>query len=127
MNGHLPRGWRLDHVGITVEKPEDEERWSDERRLWATNPRQHALGVEFIRFPVGSRSSDPRRSEPHLAYRVADIDRAISQATGCEVVIARFEIRGFAQVAFIRWLGVLIELLEYADASGTEWFWSPAR
>lgn len=63
----------------------------------------------------------PLRTEPHVAYRVDDLEQAIA---GHEVVLGPFDPSGygFARVAFVNADGALVEFLEYADPAEEGWF-----
>ena len=62
---------------------------STPRACWVTNPRAHPFHVEYLRFEPDSPVDGPVRHDPHVAYRVDDVDAAIA---GHEVVLAPFDV-----------------------------------
>jgi hypothetical protein len=62
----------------------------------------------------------PLRTQPHVAYRVDDVDEAIEGRT---VVLAPFEAGGgFVKVAFVEEDGAIIEFMQYRDPNEEGWF-----
>jgi hypothetical protein len=112
---------RFDHVGIVTEVEQPEESWVEATRVWVTSPRAHSYNIEFLRFEPDSPVTGPLRTEPHVAYRVDDLDAAIA---GHEVVLEPFDASGtgFCRVAFVSVDGALVEFIEYADPDEEGWF-----
>lgn len=112
---------RFDHVGIVTTEQQSSESWVEPSRVWVTNPREHPYHVEFLRFEPDTPVTGPLRTDPHVAYRVDDLEQAIA---GHEVVLAPFDPsgQGFARVAFVSAGGALVEFIEYADPAEEGWF-----
>jgi len=112
---------RFDHVGIVTTEQQPSESWVEPSRVWVTNPREHPYNVEFLRFEPDTPVTGPLRTEPHVAYRVDDLEQAIA---GHEVVLGPFDPSGygFARVAFVNADGALVEFLQYADPAEEGWF-----
>src|SRR5437588_12937627 len=68
---------RFDHIGIVTDDPQENESWVEPTRVWVTSPRAHPFHVEFLRFEPDSPVTGPLRTEPHVAYRVPDIEAAL--------------------------------------------------
>jgi hypothetical protein len=111
---------RFDHLGVVTEEEQPGETWVDATHVWVTNPRAHPYNVEFLRFAPDSPVTGPLRTEPHVAYRVDDVDTAIE---GSEVLLEPFEVGdGFARVAFVKVQGAMVELMQYRDPDEEGWF-----
>jgi hypothetical protein len=111
---------RFDHIGLLTEEPREGEVWVEAARAWVTSPRAHPANVEWVRFAPDSPVTGPVRTQPHLAYRVTDVRRAIE---GHNIVAEPFEIgNGFATIAFVDIDGALIEFMQYANPNEEGWF-----
>lgn len=118
----MPRVTRqsFDHVGIVTDLQQPGETWVPATQVWVTSPRAHSHHVEFLRFHPESPVVGPVRTQPHVAYRVADLDAAIA---GAEVLLEPFVVgNGFARVAFVRVDGAVIEYMQYANPEEEGWF-----
>jgi hypothetical protein len=110
----------FDHMGVVTEVEQPNESWVEATRVWVTSPREHPYNVEFIRFSHDSPVTGPLRTDPHVAYRVPDLEAAIE---GHDVVLAPFEAGdGFVRAAFVDVRGVLIEFMQYRNPDETGWF-----
>jgi hypothetical protein len=110
----------FDHIGVvtTVEQPG--ESFVEATRVWVTSPRAHPYNVELLRFEPDSPLTDPVWREPHVAYRVADVEQAIE---GHEVLRAPFDVaNGFMRVAFVRCDGAVVEFMQYRNPDEEGWF-----
>ena len=116
--GQIDRS-QFDHIGVVTTDKKPGERWVDATRVWVTSPRDHPYNVEFLRFETDSPVRGPLRTEPHVAYRVADVEKAIE---GHEVVLAPFDVgEGFVRVAFVDVGGVLVEFMQYSNPNEAGW------
>ena len=111
---------RFDHIGVVTEVKQPDESWVAATRVWVTSPRAHPYNVEFLRFEPDSPVTGPLRNEPHVAYRVADVERATE---GHTVLLEPFDVgNGFLTVAFVDAGGVLVEFMQYANPDEERWF-----
>jgi hypothetical protein len=111
---------RFDHIGLVTTERQDGERWVEATRVWVTSPREHPYNVEFVRFAPDSPITGPLRSEPHVAYRVDDVEAAIE---GCHVLAAPFEASaGFVRAAFVEVGGAVVEFMQYENPHEEGWF-----
>lgn len=111
---------RFDHVGIVTTEQQPSESWVEPSRVWVTNPASIRTTSSSCAEP-DTPVTGPLRTEPHVAYRVDDLEQAIA---GHEVVLGPFDPSGygFARVAFVNADGALVEFLEYADPAEEGWF-----
>ena len=111
---------RFDHVGLVTEVRQPNESWVEATRVWVTSPRAHPFNVEFLRFEPDSPVTGPLRSDPHVAYRVHDVERALE---GHTVLLEPFDVgNGFLKVAFVDAGGVMVEFMQYASPNEEGWF-----
>jgi hypothetical protein len=112
---------RFDHMGVVTTEKQPKESWVESTRVWVTNPREHPYNIEFIRFEPDTPVTGLLRTEPHVAYRVDDLEQAME---GHELVLEPFDASGtgFVRVAFVNVGGALVELMEYANPDEEGWF-----
>jgi hypothetical protein len=111
---------RFDHVGIVTRDSRSGESWVEATRVWVTSPRDHPFHVEFLRFEPDSPVTGLLRTEPHVAYRVDDVEAAVR---GHDVLFEPFDVgNGFARVAFVNVGGAVIEFMQYANPHEEGWF-----
>ena len=111
---------RFDHIGLVTDEKQAGERWVEATRVWVTSPRDHPYNVEWLRFEPDSPVTGLLRTEPHVAYRVDDVDRAVD---GHAVLAEPFDVGdGFLRVAFVEVDGAVVELMQYANPDETGWF-----
>ncbi len=93
-----------------------------------TNPRASGFNVEWLRFEPDSPVSGPLRDQPHVAYRVDDLEQAL---VGHDVLAEPFDPTGwgdsFLRVAFVQVDGAVIELMKYGDPNEEGWFFGGAE
>ena len=111
---------KFDHVGLVTDERKEGESWVEATRVWVTNPRAHPYNVEWLRFEPDSPVTGPLRTEPHVAYRVQDVERAIE---GHNILAEPFDVGdGFATVAFVEVDGAVVEFMQYANPDEEGWF-----
>jgi hypothetical protein len=112
----------FDHIGIVTSRENDGETWVEATRVWVTSPRAHRSNVEWLRYEPDSPVTGPLRTEPHVAYRVTDIRKAIAEP-GHRVLLEPMVVGdGFATVAFVEVDGAVVEYMQYADPAEEGWF-----
>jgi len=111
---------RFDHVGLVSDERHAGERWVEATRVWVTSPRVHPYNVEWLRFEPDSPVTGPLRTEPHVAYRVDDVEAAVR---GHAVLAEPFDVGGgFVRVAFVDVDGAVVEFMQYARPDEEGWF-----
>jgi hypothetical protein len=111
---------RFDHIGVITDERHEGESFVEATRCWVTNPRANPFNVEFLRFEPDTPVTGPVRNDPHVAYRVDDVDAAI---VGHEVVLGPFDVAdGFVRVAWVLNEGALVEFMQYANPDEEGWF-----
>lgn len=111
---------RFDHIGIPTAEARDGESWVESTRVWVTSPRAHPCNVEWLRFEPDSPVEGPLRTQPHVAYRVEDVNQAIASHT---VLAEPFDVgNGFLTVSFVELDGAVVEFMQYANPEEDGWF-----
>ena len=113
---------RFDHIGVVTEQRRLDESWVETTRVWVTSPRAHPFNVEFLRFEPDSPVTGLLRTEPHVAYRVDDINQALR---GHVVLAEPFHPApdpAFLTVAFVEAGGGVVEFMQYRDPHEEGWF-----
>lgn len=111
---------RFDHIGLITDERKSGESWVEATRVWVTSPRNHPYNIEWLRFEPDTPVTGPLRTEPHVAYRVDDVDAAID---GLEILAAPFDVgNGFLKVAFAIVGGAVVEFMQYRNPDEEGWF-----
>jgi hypothetical protein len=111
---------RFDHVGLITDEPKPGESWVEATRVWVTNPRVHTCNVEWLRFEPDSPVTGPLRSQPHVAYRVSDVNAAVK---GHNILLDPFDVGdGFMAVAFVEIDSAVVEFMQYRNPNEEGWF-----
>jgi hypothetical protein len=111
---------RFDHVGLVTDERKQGESWVEATRVWVTSPRAHPYHVEWLRFESDSPVTGPLRTDPHVAYRVGDVNEAVK---GHNVLAEPFDVgNGFLTVAFVDVDGAVVEFMQYANPDEEGWF-----
>ncbi|TML88468.1 MAG: hypothetical protein E6G08_07895 [Actinobacteria bacterium] len=88
-----------------------------------TSPRASSCHVEWLRFEPDSPVTGLLREQPHVAYRVDDVESAIE---GHNVLAEPFDPTGrgdnFLRVAFVEVDGAVVELMQYGNPDEEGWF-----
>jgi hypothetical protein len=103
-------GWRYHHIGIPTEVPREGEVYLEEYGIYASGFNSSPYGVEWMRFEPGSPISELVRSEPHIAFEVDDLDRALE---GKVLIGEPSSPMPGIRVAMILHNGMAVELLEF--------------
>jgi len=114
---------RFDHVGLVTADRKEGESFVEQTRVWVTNPRASGFNVEWLRFEPDSPVTGLLRHQPHVAYRVDDLARALE---GHAVLAEPFDPTGrgddFLRVAFVEVDGAVVEFMQYGDPDEQGWF-----
>ncbi len=103
--------WQFSHVGMITTEPKPGEVFIEATRVWITNFVDHPFHVEWLRFEPDSPVTGPVRNQPHVAYRVPQIEQA---AGSLKVLLEPFEpLPGLRVAFFLTPDGAVVELMEY--------------
>ena len=97
------------HLGIPTSEKKPEERFSERFRMYTSDSECETMRVQWHRFEPDSPLHPLIKTVPHVAFKVDDLDRAI---TGCNLLLGPYEpIPGF-RVAIIEDAGQPIEFVQ---------------
>ena len=99
---------QFEHIGIFTAEKKPDERFVAATKVWVTDFQKHPYRVEWL------RSDRPFKGpNPHVAFRVENIEKAAEAAKGLTSVSKPFD-AGIARVAFYRTDdGAVVEFMEY--------------
>jgi hypothetical protein len=99
------------------------ETFVDATRVWVTSPRASDVNVEWLRFEPDTPVTGLLRDQPHVAYRVDDLETALQ---GHSVLAEPFDPTGkdgdFLRVAFVEVDGAVVEFMQYGNPDEQGWF-----
>ncbi|WP_106726364.1 hypothetical protein [Pseudaminobacter soli (ex Li et al. 2025)] len=101
----------FDHVGITTTEQQPQEDWVEQSKIWVTNPRNHPEHIEFLRYHEDSAVPAIIRDNPHIAYRVDEIEPLLASVD--EILIPSFIVGDFLEVVFVLKHGTVFEYMRY--------------
>ncbi len=100
----------FDHIGLITEKKQDNEIWVEKTRVWVTDYKKHPYRIEWLRFAKDSPVKGAVREEPHIAYKVDNLEEA---GRALKTLLEPFDV-GFARVGFYELKdGAVVELMQY--------------
>lgn len=109
----------FDHVGFRTTEKKADESWVENTRVWVTNPKEHPWGVEWLRYEPDSPCPKALIENPHVAYRVDNLDEA---SEGLSILLGPMIVDEFVRVGFYQTEdGSIVELMEYLRDEA-EWF-----
>jgi hypothetical protein len=88
-------------------------------KCWVTDPRDHVMRVEYLRYAEDSPVSKEFQASPHIAYGVDELEPHLN---GKEIVVQPFDVGEppFAKVAFTKEEGIFVEYMKFYP--GRHWF-----
>lgn len=98
------------HIGIPVTNKKPGMTHNEEMHLWMSNPDDYEYKIEYLVFEEGTPFPEEIHREPHVAYKVDDIQKYLKDAD--RVICGPMPAGGGAQLAFIRKDGAIIELYQ---------------
>lgn len=112
-------GRTFHHVGLTTVEVQPDEDYVAPSKCWVTDPRDHLMRIEYLRYAEDSPVSQEFQASPHIAYAV---DQLETHLDGKEVILAPFEVGEppFATVAFTKEDGLFVEYMKFKP--GRYWF-----
>lgn len=103
--------YQLAHVGIPTTFQQENEIYSENLRVYLTEPSEHQYQVEYLRFVPGTPLPDILTKQNHVAYYVDNLEVAMQDG---EVIVPPMEASPTRRIAFILKDSLPIELIEDA-------------
>ena len=101
---------KLVHFGIPTNVVREGETYSEDMRLFLTNPDESANKIEFLRFEPESTMPEILKTHAHIAYEIEDFE---SEMAGKTVIMDITKISDTMSIAFVEEEGIAIELIKY--------------
>ncbi|MEG1648458.1 MAG: hypothetical protein RR141_05085 [Rikenellaceae bacterium] len=100
---------KLHHFGIPTQIKREGESYSEDMRLFLTDPMASINKIEFLRFEKESQMPDILKTHAHVAY---EIDDFATEMAGKKVVMEVTKLSDHMSIAFIEEDGIAIELIK---------------
>ncbi|NMS90098.1 hypothetical protein HGQ85_09145 [Clostridioides difficile] len=97
------------HIGVVTDKPQEHEEFNEELKVYITDPKYTEFKYEYLRFVEGSPLPEIMQKNPHVAYKVKNMDKYLSEN---EVIVEPFNVGDNLKCAFIINGGFIIELMQ---------------
>ncbi|MDQ2682701.1 MAG: hypothetical protein M3Y37_04165, partial [Chloroflexota bacterium] len=90
---------RFHHVGLTTLEEQPKEDYVAPSKCWVTDPRDHFMRIEYLRYAEDSPVSKEFQASPHIAYAVDELEPHLE---GKQIILPPFDVGepAFATVAF---------------------------
>jgi len=100
----------FDHVGYRSYIKHDGEFYYAPNKVWITDSERHPYKIEWLRYDDDSPILEPIKSQPHVGFRVDDLEEAMKDMN---LLLGPMAIDERKRVAFCRYAdGAIIELME---------------
>jgi hypothetical protein len=97
------------HLGVPTSEVHEGERYSPVYRMYTCDAPTKLLRLQWHRFEPGSPLHPLLQTQPHVAFKVSDLDRAIAGKT---VILGPYEPIPGLRVAAIEDGGMAVELIQ---------------
>ena len=99
------------HVGIPITNKKPGMFYSDELKIWMSNPDDHDYKIEYLRFEEGTPFPEIMHKNPHVAYEVDDMDKYLADAD--QVIFGPKAVSEEMTIAFIIKDDAIMELVTF--------------
>lgn len=114
----MKRGMRYHHIGIPTQIPRNGEEYLEKFRMYGSGYETSPYGVEWMRFEEDCPLPELVKTVAHVAFVVADLEKAIA---GKNVIIQPNSPYEGVRVAFIEDNGAPIEFLQFEKPESEVW------
>ncbi len=98
------------HVGMPITTKKPGMNYLEGMKVWVSNPEENEYKIEYLKFEEGTPFPEILHKNPHVAYKVDDLDKYLKEAD--RVVFDPAEIGPGTRIAFVVKDDTLIELYE---------------
>ena len=98
------------HIGVPTKKVQPNETYAEGMKVHLTNPDNHEMKFEYLRFEPGSWLPAIMQINPHIAVKVDSIDAELAKCE--EVLVQPMAISENKSIAFACRDGVIFEFTE---------------
>jgi hypothetical protein len=96
------------HLGIPTDVPHEGEMYLEQFKMHVTDHESNPYGIQWMRFDPGCALPELVKTVPHVAFRVADLEKAIA---GRDVIIKPNSPSPGVTIAFMVEAGAPVEFL----------------
>lgn len=104
---------KFHHIGVPTTQEKNWLKYLDGAKVHVSDPDADEFKIEWLKFGEGSPMPQSVQKQPHIAYLVDDLEKAIA---GKNVVVPPFEASPTLKCAFIEIDGFAIELMQEVGA-----------
>lgn len=98
------------HIGMPITNKKPGMSYSEDMKLWMSNPDDHDYKIEYLKFEEGTPFPEIMHKNPHVAFRVDDIEFYMEDAD--RVIFGPVDAGGGVRIAFVIKDDTIIELYE---------------
>ena len=98
------------HIGVPTKKVQANETYVEGMKLYITNPDEHEMKFEYLRFEPGSWLPAIMQINPHVAVKVESIADELAKCE--EVLVEPMNVDENLSIAFAIRDGVIFEFME---------------
>ena len=99
------------HIGIPITTKKPGMVYNDKMKMWMSNPQDYEFKIEYLKFEEGTPFPEILHKNPHVAYRVDDMDKYLKEAD--RIVFGPVDSSsGTARLAYIVKDDAIIELYQ---------------
>ncbi|MCL2112009.1 MAG: VOC family protein [Clostridiales bacterium] len=101
--------YKFEHVAVPTDKEQPGETYFEELKLYCTDPSKTEYFIEYLRPAPGCTFFPVLLENPHVAYKVDNLEEALKGET---VVVPPFAPWPGRMIAFVDVNGLIFELIE---------------
>lgn len=98
------------HIGVPTKKVQPNESYLEGMKVYVTNPDEHEMKFEYLRFEPGSWLPAIMQVTPHIAVKVGSIQAELSKCE--ETLVDPLAVNENLSIAFAIRDGVIFEFME---------------
>ena len=106
------------HIGIPITNKKPGMVSNEGAKFWVSNVDDYDYKIEYLKFEEGTPFPEEIHRNPHVAYRVDDLQKYIDDADS--VICGPMDVSETARIAFVWKDGAMIELYEEHEFSKKE-------
>ena len=98
------------HIGIPVLNKKEGMTYNEDMKFWVSNVDDYDFKIEYLKFEEGTPFPEILSKQPHVAYRVDDLDHYASQAQ--RIIFGPADCGPGVRLAVVIWDDAIVELYE---------------
>ena len=101
------------HIGIPITEKKPNMTYNEAMKFWVSNVDDYDYKIEYLKFEEGTRFPEILSKQPHVAYKVDDLEKYIADADS--VICGPMDANGKGdRLAFVWKDGAVLELYQEA-------------